>query len=247
LKNFTKENFYHFNFAHRGLYDNNNSIPENSLAAFRAAVSAGYGMELDVQLSKDGEVVVFHDDDLKRVCGVDAPVDSLTLKELKELRLLGTEEQIPLFTEVLEVTEKGKGALIVELKTGHRNKELCQKTLDILKEYKGVYCVESFNPAIVNWFKKNAPEIFRGQLAAHKESYMPKHSKFVAKLLSECWFAVINKPDFIAYENVERPARIEKLRKKGILLVAWTSKVPDVDQAKNDIVIFEQYRPELKF
>jgi len=247
LKKYTKENFYHFNFAHRGLHNIENGIPENSLTAFRAAVSAGYGIELDVQLSKDGQVVVFHDDDLKRVCGVDAPVDSKTFAELEELRLLETEEKIPLFTEVLAITGEGKGPLIVELKNGHRNNELCRKTLDILKTYKGVFCIESFNPFIVNWFRKNASDIFRGQLSASKESFKKSQPGIVAAFLSQCLLTSVNKPDFIAYENAERPKRIRKLRDKGIMLIAWTSKVPDIDQAMNDAVIFEQYLPPVKY
>ena len=122
-----KKPFMYKNFAHRGLHSRDKSIPENSLAAFERAASAGYGMELDVQLSRDGEVVVFHDDDLKRVCGVEAKVADLTLEELRKLRLCGTEETIPLFSEVLKCV-RGRGALIVELKNGKRNKELCEKT-----------------------------------------------------------------------------------------------------------------------
>ncbi|MBR6381045.1 MAG: glycerophosphodiester phosphodiesterase, partial [Lachnospiraceae bacterium] len=119
--------FWGRNFAHRGLFLKDQSVPENSLEAFRRAVAGGYGMELDVQLSKDGQVVVFHDDTLERVCGVKKRVDALTFAELRELRLYSTEEQIPLFSEVLE-TVGGKTPLIVELKNGPRNRELCEKT-----------------------------------------------------------------------------------------------------------------------
>ena len=83
--------FQNVNFAHRGLHSRDKSVPENSLEAFELASRAGYGIELDVQLSKDGQVVVFHDDDLKRVCGVDCRVDEKTYAELTELRLCGTE------------------------------------------------------------------------------------------------------------------------------------------------------------
>ena len=132
-KLFDKEKFWHINFAHRGLHDMKKGIPENSLAAFRAAVEAGYGAELDVQLSKDGQVVVFHDDTLKRVCGVEGDVVDYDYEDLRKMSLNGTGETIPLFTEVLKIFEKGIGPLIVELKTGKRNKELCRKTYEILK------------------------------------------------------------------------------------------------------------------
>ena len=99
-------------FAHRGLYEADQSVPENSLPAFCRAVEAGYGAELDVQMTKDGEVVVFHDDDLKRGCGIDGRICDMTLEEVRALRLFGTDEQIPLFADVLEIFD-GKQPLIV--------------------------------------------------------------------------------------------------------------------------------------
>ncbi|MBR3004466.1 MAG: glycerophosphodiester phosphodiesterase [Lachnospiraceae bacterium] len=245
-KQFDKSYFYHKNFAHRGLHNKEEGIPENSLAAFREAVKYGYGVELDVQLSSDGQVVVFHDDTVDRMCEATGRVDSFSYDELKEMKLLDTDERIPLFTEVLDVLSQGQGPVIVELKNGPNNGELCVKTYEILKGYKGVYCIESFNPLIVNWFRKNAPEVFRGQLATLKKNYSGQ-SPFVAGLLSNCSFSFINKPDFIAYENVERPARVHRLRKKGVMLIAWTSRTPDVDQEKNDAVIFENYRPDTAY
>lgn len=243
---FSKDDFFHVNFAHRGLHDKEALIPENSLAAFRAAKEAGYGAELDVQLSKDGKVVVFHDDTLDRVCSVHGNVCDFSWSDLKEMSLLGTEERIPLFTEVLDVFAGG-GPLIVELKSGKRNNELCQKTYEILKNYTGVYCIESFHPFIVKWFKDNAPEVFRGQLAQPAGRYPDTVSKLSSWLMAGCRLSFLNKPDFIAYENTERPARILAKRKKGTLLFAWTSRTPDVDQALNDGVIFENYRPSLKY
>lgn len=236
------------NYAHRGLHDIDNGIPENSLAAFRLAAESGYGIELDVQLSRDGYVVVFHDDTLKRVCGIDARVDEYDYRDLKTMSLLGTDEHIPLFTEVLEVlSEKGSSPLIVELKTGPRNDELCTKTYEILKKYNIRYCVESFNPFIVYWFRKNAPGVFRGQLASEKSDYLPEQSKITACLLSECAFNILARPDFIAYKNTERPRRIKNLRKRGIMLASWTSREPEIDQKTNDAVIFEKYRPSPRY
>lgn len=243
---FEKEQFLHVNYAHRGLHDTGSGIPENSLAAFRAAREAGYGAELDVQLSKDGQVVVFHDDTLDRVCSVYGNVCDFIWDELKDMPLLGTDERIPLFTDVLDVFAGG-GPLIVELKSGKRNNELCEKTYEILKSYPGVYCIESFHPFIVKWFKDNAPEVFRGQLAQPAGEYPDTVSRLSAWLLAGCRLSFLNKPDFIAYENVSRPARVLAKRKKGTLLFAWTSRTPDVDQTLNDGVIFENYRPALRY
>ena len=167
-----KKIFRGVNYAHRGLHTRDKSVPENSLAAFRQAAQEGYGIELDVQLSKDGEVVVFHDDTLDRVCGVHARVDELTWPELQQLRLCGTEEQIPLFSEVLKNIQ-GCEALIVELKNGPRNRELCEKTLALLENYHGNVCIESFNPLIVAWFRFHAPDLIRGQLATTVSNYVP--------------------------------------------------------------------------
>ena len=234
--------FMHRNFAHRGLHDE--VIPENSLAAFRAACEAGYGSELDVQLSADGEVIVFHDDSLERMCGTEGSPGSKSYAELKKLSLAGTDEHIPLFSEVLDVMKEYDVPIIVELKNGPENFDLCTKTLKLLREYKGAYCIESFNPLIVEWFRKNAPDVFRGQLAGPAQRYK-RYSKLVQKVLSECRYN--NKPDFIAYEIGERPKRILKMRKKGVMLIGWTSREPDEDQEANDAVIFEGYRPEPKY
>jgi len=246
-KQFDKSCFLHWNFAHRGLHNLEKGIPENSLAAFIAARDAGYGAELDVQLSKDGQVMVFHDDTLKRVCGEEGAVGDYTKDELQTFSLCGLPHTIPLFTDVLEEFGKGNSPLIVEIKNGPKLNELCQKTYDILKNYPGVYCIESFNPLMVKWFKDHAPEVFRGQLACSEKGYDVIKVKLARKLLANCAFTFLNKPDFIAYENVERPKRVMKLHEKGTMLVAWTSRTPDVDQKLNDAVIFEQYCPEARY
>jgi len=234
-------------YAHRGLYDNQGGVPENSLPAFRAAAERGYGVELDVQLSSDGRVVVFHDDTLDRVCGVHGNVADYPLSGLQRMKLLGTEESMPLFRDVLSVLKEGAGPLIVELKSGKRNGELCAKTRELLLEYPGVYCVESFDPGIVRWFMKNAPEIVRGQLAEPREGYGETVSPIKARLLAGCRFCALNRPHFIAYKVGPRPARILRLRKKGILLIGWTSRDAEKDAKEYDGVIFEACLPPLRY
>ena len=234
-------------YAHRGLYDNQGGIPENSLPAFRAAAEKGYGVELDVQLSSDGAVVVFHDDTLDRVCGVHGNVVDFPLAELQRMKLLDTEEVMPLFTDVLDVLSRGAGPLIVELKAGKRNDELCEKTRQLLRAYPGVYCVESFDPNIVNWFRKNAPEIIRGQLAMPADHYAAGVNSLLKRLLAGCRFSFINKPDFIAYQIGPRPTRVLRKREKGVLLIAWTSHDFAKDAKENDGVIFEACTPPLKY
>ena len=240
-----KKPFMYKNFAHRGLHSRDKSIPENSLAAFERAASAGYGMELDVQLSRDGEVVVFHDDDLKRVCGVEAKVADLTLEELRKLRLCGTEETIPLFSEVLKCV-RGRGALIVELKNGKRNEELCEKTYALLEKYSGEYCIESFNPFIVRWFKKNAPEVIRGQLANPPKDYNGEVGPITAVILGNCLLNFLSRPQFIAYKITPKPFTVKLCEALGAMKVAWTSH-DWVNEKFYDAVIFEFYKPKLKY
>lgn len=241
-----KAPFLRLNYAHRGLHSADHTIPENSLAAFRRAREAGYGYELDVQFSADRKVVVFHDDTLKRVTGAEGRVNSRTYDELSQLRLFGTDETIPLFSEVLK-TVQGGGPLIIELKAGPDNAALCRETLKLLRTYTGVYCIESFDPRIVYWFRKNAPNIIRGQLS---EPYADMRSKsgcpLVSFLLSRCFFSFINKPDFIAYKIGKRPRSVLHMREKGVMLIGWTAHEAPAPE-ENDGVIFEYYRPEHRF
>ena len=234
------------NYAHRGLHSRDRSVPENSLAAFRLAARAGYGIELDVQLSKDGQVVVFHDADLRRVCGVDRRVDELTLSELRELRLCGTEESIPLFSEVLG-TIRGAGPLIVELKTGRHNRELCEKTYRLLEDYRGDVCIESFNPFIVAWFRFHAPDLIRGQLAApYREFRKDKLPVIRAFMLSRTLYNILARPQFIAYQIGPRPLTVRLTELLGAMRFGWTSHEPRNEKGR-DGVIFEYYKPKLKF
>lgn len=232
------------NYAHRGLHTEDRTIPENSLEAFEAAADKGYGIELDVRLTKDGRVVVFHDDTLERVCGINKRVDELTYAELKELKLYGTEQTIPQFVQVLE-TVNGRSPLIVELKPGKDRIELCEKTKAILAEYKGEACIESFDPFVVAWFRKNSPNTVRGQLSMPMKMYkgMNPMLKF---MLSRCLFNCITRPHFIAYKIGLRPLAVHFSELMGAMKVGWTShEVKNED--KRNAVIFEFYNPEVRF
>ena len=240
-----KKPFMYKNFAHRGLHKKDKTVPENSLAAFERASSYGYGMELDVQLSKDGQVVVFHDDTLNRVCGVDSRVDEKTYDELSKISLCGTTQTIPLFSEVLK-TVRGRGPLIVELKNGKRNEELCEKTYALLEKYSGEYCIESFNPFIVRWFKKNAPEVIRGQLANPPKDYNGEVGPITAVILGNCLLNFLSRPQFIAYKITPKPFTVKLCEALGAMKVAWTSH-DWVNGKFYDAVIFEFYKPKLKY
>jgi len=240
--------FFGLNCAHRGLHTEDQQVPENSLPAFEAARKGGYGVELDVQLSKDGEVVVFHDDDLRRVCGVDKPVNSLDWKELSALPLFDTGECMPRLTDALEVL--GGAPVIVELKSaGAKNDELCRKTLDILRKQGQHWCVESFDPRVGAWFMKNAPDVLRGQLSTLPRNY-DAQSKLTAFLLGNLLTNYLSRPHFIAYDTEEYPFLVRLCRAMKPMNVVWTVR-PEHDTAgyekENDAVIFEYYKPAPRY
>lgn len=229
-------------YAHRGLHDE--VVPENSLTAFRLARENGYGVELDVQMTKDGKLVVFHDGNLKRICGVDGFLRDYTYEELSSFRLKDTDEQIPLFDEVLKTL--GKTDLICEIKgdNGAKNYELCEKTLLALSKYEGRFCIESFSPYLVAWFKDNHPEIIRGQLSCNfmhdKKMGWPIRFAMTHLLVN-----VVSRPDFVAYKHQDSGCLGFKLCKfiYRPFLVAWTAR--GEEQQKKawggfDSVIFEK-------
>lgn len=236
--------FVGLNCAHRGLYQKDQSIPENSLAAFAAAQRAGYGVELDVQLSRDGQVVVFHDDSLKRACGVETQVDELDFSLLKTLSLFGTEERIPLLTQALEVL--GDTPVIVELKTaGRQNAVLCQMVLEILRSQGKAWCVESFDPRVVRWFRRNAPEALRGQLSNRPGNFENLSAPF-AFALGNLLTNAVARPHFIAYGTNPQSLCVRLCRAMRPMTVVWTvrnEKDQERFEQENDTVIFEYYLP----
>ena len=233
--------------AHRGLFDNHSEAPENSLAAFRKAVDEGYGIELDVQMTADDRLVVFHDDTLERMCGIDRMLTECTYEELKRFRLKKSNEQIPLFDEVLEIIA-GKVPLIVEVKSAGRWKETTQRMAERMDHYEGIYCMESFHPLAVAWFRKHRPDIIRGQLAddffrSKKELFFP-----VKWVLSNMLMNNRSRPDFIAYNFKHADQFSYRVLRKlfPVENAAWTVKSKaDLKKAKKifDIFIFDSFIP----
>jgi len=240
------------NFAHRGLYDNDRGVPENSVAAFRAAMEAGYGCELDVQFTKDMQLIVFHDNDYKRACGVDKKVWELTLEEAKQLRLFGTGEQIPTFDEVLE-TVGGRNPLIVEIKAEELDmswySKLCEATAERLSRYDGEWCLESFNPFVVRWAWKHIPGVTRGLLVGG----MPKKGEslyFLKSLVAHLLMDFICRPQFIAYDHHDRNYALKIAKGLGAFSVMWTvdsTADHEVLEKEEDAIIFEHYLPDTHY
>ena len=240
--------FYGLNCAHRGLYSKDQKIPENSIPAFAAARDGNYGVELDIQLSKDGQIVVFHDDVLNRVCNIDARVDSMDWDELSVLPLFDTDVCMPLLTDVLDVLKDTPA--IVELKsTGVNNNKLCEETLKLMREKGQNWCVESFDPRIVAWFRKNAPDVLRGQLSCLPGEYN-KISKKAAFILGNLLANFLSRPHFIAYSTSPQPPVVRLCRIMKPVNVVWTVQ-PEDDikqfETNNDTIIFEHYTPAPRF
>lgn len=247
----TAEKFRGLNCAHRGLYTEDQSVPENSIASFVAARDAGYGVELDVHLTKDEKIVVFHDYNLKRTCGVDKELIDMTYEEVTEYRLFGTEQKIPLLTEVLEIL--GDTPTIVEFKpSGSYNTLLCERTYEILREHGKVWCMESFDPRICSWFRKNAPGVLRGLLNCPPRDYKYEGMSWWASfILGNMLLNSIARPHFVAYKAKKKCTRISKLcfimkPMKAVWTIDPEHDIPKLEE-ENDILIFEHYTPATKF
>lgn len=234
-------------YAHRGLHDNHSDAPENTLAAFQRAVDAGYGIELDVQLTKDGQVVVAHDFHLKRICGVDVSIDSLTYEELQAYTVRESHEHIPLFRDVLKLVD-GKVPLIVELKVKDWKSDIARKADELLRSYDGVYCIESFHPAGLWWYRRHHPEICRGQLSWNYFQDKETRTLFFG-LLTHLMFNFLTAPDFIAYDCLNKKELSMRLCRNifGCSAVAWTVKSQaQLNECRPyfDYFIFEGFEPK---
>lgn len=206
--------------AHRGYH--NAAAPENSLAAFSRAIEADFPIELDVHLLADGTVVVFHDKTLSRVTDKDGYISKLTKDDLKDIYLCGTKEKIPTFADVLGLVA-GKVPILVEIKSDGKIGDLEKAIWELLKDYKGEYAVQSFNPYSVGWFVHNAPQVLRGQLSCYFKG--EKMSRIRKTVLKKLRFNKISKPDFIAYGHEDLPNRYVKKTKLPVL--AWTIRNQD--------------------
>ena len=247
------EKLSEYRYAHRGLHDNQTPAPENSLAAFRLAREWGYGSELDVHLTADGQLVVIHDSRLQRACGVEGVVEEKTLPELADLRLFGTREGIPTFAQVLDVYEGGEGPcppLVVELKTyGANYAQLAECAMAELDAHQVPYCVESFDPRVLWWLRRNRPEVVRGQLSENFVLDNESDIGFVRGVTHGALMCnLFARPDFVAYRHDHRRRLAVWLACNllGARLVTWTIKSPQElaeVEAAGGVGIFEGFEP----
>lgn len=205
--------------AHRGLH--NDEFPENSLGAFKNAIENGYAIELDVHLSLDGEIVVFHDDNFLRMTGFDGLVEETLSSKIDELVLNNTRDRVPKFCEVLDIVD-AKVPILIEIKNKHLVGPLEKSLCTLLQNYSGEYAVQSFNPNSLKWFRDNFPSAIRGQLSGDfKNEALEWYKKFVLRYLLMNW---ASRPDFIAYDIDLLPCwAVTRLKNKGMPVLAWTT------------------------
>lgn len=229
--------------AHRGLWSPDGP-PENSLAAFGAACEAGYGIELDVQLTADGEVVVFHDHDLRRMTGEEGSPGARTAADLSGLRLAGTSETVPTLAQTLELV--GRRSMIhIELKTPPGAEgPLEERVLDLISTHPGPVAVIGFNPHSHAWFAERAPQVLRG-LDSYSYAgaiHLPEETRRAYAALEQ---VAIAKPHFLALGLDMLPSQIAaRHRAAGLPVVAWTVRDPAQWSAVRDAcdnLIFEGF------
>lgn len=225
-------------FTHRGLHDETH--PENTLSAFKYSVEKGFDIELDITFTKDNQIVVFHDTDLERLCGVKGRIQDKTYSDISNLRVLDSEERIPLLKEVLDTLPKST-CYLIEFKTVKRYKEFVKVFLNLIKNYEISFCIHSFDPRIVYQFKKLAPSIIRGQIA----STFPNNKNVLYKLSKHLFYNLFTKPDFVNYRFEDLPRKqLDRLKRKGMMILSYTARSQkglDFVRERYDNVVFEGF------
>lgn len=231
-------------YAHRGLYSKDQSIPENSLGAFRRSIEEGFGIELDVQLSQDGKVYVFHDDELMRMCGTEGNLEEKTSEELSHLSLKNSDEKIPLLSEVLTLTD-GKVPLLVELKSTRRKAESVKAVIEIMKTYEGHFAYCSFDPLMLSLLKKYDKDRLRGlnmEYALNKKQF----GWMTRLILQFALLSPLNRPDYLSVDHTSIPCIYRLWRVFGAYGMMWALPSQSAENKVSDLcetVIFEHYRP----
>lgn len=231
-------------FAHRGYFDNESDAPENSLLSFEKAIEKGFGIELDVQLSSDGVAMVFHDADLERVCGVKGKIWEYTAEELSKMKIMGSEQTIPTLSEAMDLIG-GRTPVLVEYKMDRVDTDVCVKGHEILQNYEGEYIIQAFDPRALMWYKKNAPEVTRGQLCREYWKAEEYKGKVLYLALTYMVSNVATRPDFISYQFSDADnVALKYCRLMGAPTACWTLRSEeDYNSVKGqfDMYIFDSF------
>lgn len=231
--------------AHRGLHGP--ARPENGLRAFAAAARRGFAIELDVHLSADGEAIVFHDDNLRRMTGTEGQIRALTAADLATRRLLGSGEPIPTLGQVLGLVA-GRVPILIEIKTRRGAADaLAARVAELIAHYRGPVAVQSFDPRALVWFARHRPAVPRGQLSTDYRRERVAMPLGASRRLSDLDHRHDARPDFIGYHGADLPRPVvTRLKRLGLIVLAWTVRsrrdrrrlAPHVDN-----VIFEGFTP----
>ncbi len=217
--------------AHRGIF-NNIDIPENSLLAFQKAITLNIPIELDIQLTKDNIIVVFHDKNLYRMTGINKNINKCTYQELKQYKLLNTNECIPTLTEVLKLVNH-KILMIIEIKSTNRIKTICNLFFKEMKNYTNKeYIIQSFNPLIVRYLNKKHPNYITGYLISNK--YPNTIEKY---LLSKKAIISYSKAQFLSINKKLLPKKQFQKYLYSIPILVWTIKNKNEMKYKDIIYI----------
>lgn len=229
--------------AHRGLHDWRKGVIENTASAFAAAAEANYAIECDLQLTRDGEAVVFHDDSLERLTLGHGLVKDKTLAEMKAQALRHTSDRVQTLAELLEQVA-GRVPLIIELKSDWDGDErLAVRALKALKGYKGAYCLMSFDPDIIETVKRLSPSTIRGMVnEAGDYGWLP-----LARQIEMRSFGYLKRtePHFMSFHFGDFPfAGVKAFRQAGRPVVSWTIRTPEqaaLALRYSDQITFEGY------
>lgn len=231
------------NFAHRGLHDE--VSPENSPGAFLKAIEAGLGFECDVQLTKDGELVIHHDFDGTRSLGLPSRIDETTLAELKTKKLFGSDETIMTLPQLLDLVQ-GQVPIILEIKAEKEYQTMSRLTAEVLDDYSGPLVVESFHPLVLWWFRRHRPKVIRGQLSWN--SFRREKPSLMNFLLTNYLLNFLSRPDFVAHakEDAKDLGLVlqQKLFRTHSVVYTVTSEEEAEELGQFQAVIFEDYRPK---
>ena len=236
--------------AHRGLHDRAAGIPENTLAAAEAAVAAGYAIECDVQISADGEAMVFHDATLGRLTGTEGAVDAASAADLGKLTILGTAERIPTLSEFLSRIG-GRVPVVVEIKSRFDgDRRLTRRTAEVVAGFTAPIALKSFDPGIVGTLAEIAPAVPRG-IVAEASQDDPEYDRLTPSLrtaLSGLLHLDESRPDFLSWRVGDLPGPVPYLCRRlgGMPVMTWTVRTPEqraLAQAHADQMVFEGFRP----
>ncbi|PKM68959.1 MAG: hypothetical protein CVU94_04900 [Firmicutes bacterium HGW-Firmicutes-19] len=228
--------------AHRGLHNKEMGVEENSPTAFQLAIDAGLNIEMDIRITKDQQLIVFHDGEGKRMLSIDENIENLTLTDILTANIGSSRDKVMTFQEFLTMVS-GKVGLIIEIKATSNNDNVARLCAEILDNYQGKFAICSFRPEIIRWYKRNRPKFIRGQLI---ENMLGKHSHtpLIRLLQSFNGFALFTRPNYLSVEY-RHSKYFQWFRIFGGVLCIWTirdQKSMDKFKQKADAIIFENVK-----